>query len=93
MFPNLGKVGPLSGMSSMSQQYIPLSSPKGQAPAGSSVSFDLCLWTWLLRLLDHSFLASVVCPLVGEACLGACACFLVEVPLLVGGAESWPCGA
>ena len=47
------------------------------------------------RLWDHSFLASGVCALVGEAGLEACAGFLVGAAgacLLVGGAGSWPSG-
>ena len=79
----------------VSQQDISLSSPKGQAPAGSSVSFDLCLWTWLLRLLDHSFLASVVWTLVSKAGLETSEGFLVEgasLCLLVGRAGFWPSG-
>ena len=72
--------------------HTPLSSPKGQGPDGPRVGSDLCLWTQLCRLLDHSFLAFGVCCLVGEAveefCAGfpmgrACAC------LLMGGAGSW----
>lgn len=41
---------------------------------------------------DCSFLASDVCPLVGEVVLEACAGFLVgraSACLLVGGAGSW----
>ena len=82
-------------MSYVSQEYTPLSSPKGQGPAGPRVVSDLCLWTQFCRLLDCSFLASGVCPLVGEAGLEACEGFLVGgagVCPLVGGAASCPSG-
>ena len=57
----------------MSQQYTPLLSPKGQGPVGPRVGSDLCLQTQFPRLQDGSFLASGVCPLVGEAGLESCA--------------------
>ena len=79
----------------MSQKYTPLSSPKGQGPAGSRVDSDLCLWTQFHRLQACSFLPSGVCPLVGEAGLEACAGFLVggvSACPLVGRAVSWPSG-
>ena len=44
----------------------------------------MCLCSQFCRLQDHSFLASGICPLVGEAGLEACAGFLV------GGAQSGP---
>ena len=47
------------------------------------------------RLQDHSFLASDVCPLVGETGLEACVGFLVRgagACPLVAGAGSWPSG-
>ena len=77
----------------MSQKYTPLSSPKGQGPAGPRVGSDLRLWTQFCRLQDHSFLASGICPLADEAGLAARAAFLVgragACPL-VSGAWSWP---
>ena len=82
-------------MSHVSQQYTPLSSPKGQGPVGPRVGSDLFLQTQFHRLRDHSFLASGVCPLVGESGLGACVGFLVAgagACPLVGGAGSWPSG-
>ena len=86
---------PSVGMSYVSQQYTPLLSPKGQGPAGHRVGSDLCLRTLFCTLLYHSFLASVVCLLVGEADLEACAGFLVgetgTYPL-VGRVGSWPSG-
>ena len=45
----------------------PLLSPKGHGPPGTKVGSDLCLQTRLHRLQNHSFLAFVVCLLVGEA--------------------------
>ena len=82
-------------MSYVSQQYTPLSSLKGQGPAFPRVGSDLSLWTQFCRLQDHSFLASGVCPLVGEAGLETCAAFLAggaSVCPLVGGTGSWPSG-
>ena len=72
----------------MSQQYTPLSSPKSQEPANSTVGSDLCLWTQFQRLQGQYFLAFGSVP-VGEPCVG----FLVggagTCPL-VGGTLSWP---
>ena len=50
---------------------------QGQGPAVPRVGSDLSLQTQFCRLQDHSFLASGICPLVGEAGLEACAGFLV----------------
>ena len=50
---------------------------------------------WICRLLDHGFLASGVCLLVGEAGLEACAGFLDGRAIacsVVGRAESWSFG-
>ena len=65
----------LGGISCVSQQYIPLSSPKAQRPAGPRVGSDLHLGSWFHRLQVCSF--SCFCSLVGEAGLETCAGFLV----------------
>ena len=70
---------------------------KGQGPGGPRVVSDLCLQTQFHRVeaIVVFFLLVSVCPLVGEACLEACAGFLVGVTgasALVGGAGSWPSG-
>lgn len=64
-------------MSYVSQQYIPLLSPKGQGTAGLRVGSDLCLWTQFHRLWDFGFLASDVCALLGKAGLEASTVFLM----------------
>lgn len=80
----------------MSQQYTPLSSPKCQGPANLRVAFDLSLWTHFHRLGNCNFLVSVVCPLVDEVGLEACAGFLDGVAsaclLVVDTAGSWASG-
>ena len=62
----------------MSQQCTPLSSPDGQGPAGPRIVSDLCLETHFCSLQNYSFLASGVCPLVGEAGLEVCVGFLAR---------------
>lgn len=64
-------------MSYVSQQYIPLLSPKGQGTAGLRVGSDLCLWTQFHRLWDFGFLASDVCAFLSEAGLEASTVFLM----------------
>ena len=49
---------------------------QGQGPAGPKVGSGFLLADSFCRLRDHSFLASVVCPLVGEAGLEASTGFL-----------------
>ena len=60
----------------MSQQCSPLSAPHGQGLAGPRIVSDLCLETHFCSLQNCNFLASGVCPLVGEAGLEVCAGFL-----------------
>ena len=60
----------------MSQQYTPLSSPKGQGPAGPRLGSEMCLWTQFCRLQYCSFLTFGIGPLVDEAGLEFCAGFL-----------------
>ena len=55
----------------MSQQYTPLSSPNDQGPVGPRGGSDLCLQAEFHRHWDCIFLASGVCPLVGEAGLAS----------------------
>ena len=81
-------------MSYASQECTPLSSPKGQGPTGPRVVSGLHL-DLVCRLPDCNFLASGVCPLVGEAGLEVCAGFLagrVSACPQVGGAGCWPSG-
>lgn len=74
-------------MSCVSQQYTPLSSPRGGGPATPRIGSDLCLY--FCRLLDHSFIASDICLLVGEAGIETCAGFLVGGPAPPTGRCSW----
>ena len=67
----------------------------GQGPTGSRVESALLWVGWVHRLWDLSFLASVVCPLVGEVGLEVGAGFLEgrdSVCPLMGGAGSWSSG-
>ena len=70
-------------------------SGQGQVPAGPRVGSNLLLADSFHSLWGHSFLASGICPLVGEAGLEAYTGFMVgkagACPL-VGGPGSWPSG-
>ena len=93
MFLQLGEVAICMGFAICPRST--LLSPMGQGPAGPKVDSDLCLRTQFHRLWDCIFLASGVCPLVGEAGLEVPAGFLVggtgACPLL-GGVGSWSSG-
>ena len=94
-FSWLCRSGPLWRMSYVSQQYTPLSSPKGQWPTDPRVGAELCLRRRFHKLPDCIFLASGVCCLVFEGGLEVWADFLVgeaSACPLVGGARSWPSG-
>lgn len=66
MFFHLGELAFSRGCC-VSQQYTPLSSPRGQGPAGPRVGSNLCfLQAQFCRLQDHSFVRYGVCPLLGE---------------------------
>ena len=77
----------------MPQSLHCLANRKGQGPACPRVWSDLLLAVSFCRLQDHSFLASGVYALVGEAGLEACAGLLARragACLLMGRARSQP---
>ena len=79
----------------VSQNLCWPASGQGRGPACPRVVSGLLLAGWVCRLWDCGFLASGICPLVGEAGLEASAGFLegkASACPLVGGAGSWPAG-
>ena len=66
MFLDIGEVAFCRGCPLCTSHILP-SHHNGQEPVGPRVGSDLCLQTQLCRLWHCIFLASGVCPLLGEA--------------------------